>query len=125
MKCLCPLPGCGKVLSCKYRLKTHIERYHQNIRKYECPECFKMFKSRDNLHDHMTKHPKPLEIDMEEVRKLKAQGLISSVVIEVPKLTLLVELTTDPDLRPFTVIRRVYPYPIDQDPVILPTLIRI
>lgn len=83
-----------------------------------------MFKSRDNLHDHMTKHPKPLEIDMEEVRKLKAQGLICSVTIEVPKLTLLVELTTDPDLRPFTVVRRVYPYPIEQDPVILPTILR-
>jgi len=124
MKSICPLSGCGKALSCKYRLKTHIERFHQNIRKYECSECFKMFKSRDNLHDHMSKHPKPLEIDMAEVRRMRAQGLISSVVIEIPKLTELVALTSDPDLRPFTVIRRIYPYPLDQGRVTLPTINR-
>lgn len=84
-----------------------------------------MFKSKDNLHDHMTKHPKPLEIDAAEVSRMKLLGLLSSVVIQIPKLTELVALTCDPDLRPFTVIRRVYPYPLDQDRVTLPTLNRI
>lgn len=124
MKSICPLPGCGKTLSCKYRLKTHIERYHNNVRKYECPECFKFFKSRDNLHDHMSKHPKPQEVDMSEVQRLRTQGLLASVAIDVPKLTKLVELTSDPDLRPFTVIQRVYPYPIDENRVKLPAIVR-
>ena len=83
-----------------------------------------MFKSRDNLHDHMTKHPKPQELDRAEVERLRAAGLLSSVEIEIPKLTELVALTTDPDLRPFTVIRRIYPYPIDENQVQLPVLKR-
>ena len=122
MQFICPLASCGKVLSCKYRLKTHIERFHNNIRKYECAECFKRFKSKDNLHDHMSKHPKAIELDMAEVQRLKTQGMLVRVDIEVPKLTKLVEFTADPDLRPFTVIKRVYPYPIDQDPVKLPAI---
>lgn len=109
-------------MSCKYRLKTHLERYHMNIRKYECPECFSMFKSRDNLHDHMSKHPKPIELDPEEVARFRAQAGSARIEIPVPKLTSLVMHSSDPDLRPFTIIRRVYPYPIEEDQVLLPKI---
>jgi hypothetical protein len=63
-----------------------------------------------------------MEVDMAEVQRLKTQGMLVHVEIEVPKLTKLVEFTSDPDLRPFTVIKRVYPYPIDQDRVKLPAI---
>lgn len=117
---VCPLPGCGKVLSCSYRLKTHIERHHQGIRKYECPECFKLFKSRDNLHDHLTRHPRPVEVDQGLLEAFRLRGFTGQLV--VPKLTDMVERSSDPDLRPFTVVRRVYPYPVDGDEVVLPAI---
>lgn len=40
----------------------------------------------------------------------------------VPKLTDMVERSSDPDLRPFTIVRRVYPYPVDGDEVVLPAI---
>ena len=93
-----------------------------NIRKYECPECFKMFKSRDNLHDHMTKHPKPLELDPTEIARYRDQLVACSPDMPVLKLTHLVMQCFDPDLRPFTVVRRIYPYPIEEDQVLLPKI---
>jgi hypothetical protein len=123
MKTTCTFPGCGKVLSCKYRLKTHLERFHLNIRKYECPECFKMFKSRDNLHDHMTKHPQPVELDPNELARYRAHTPILSQPVPIPKLTDLVSMSTDPVLRPFTVIMRIYPYPMEDDKIVIPKIV--
>lgn len=40
----------------------------------------------------------------------------------IPRLTDMVEKSNDPDLRPFTVVKRVYPYPVDGDEVMLPTI---
>jgi len=122
MKTTCTVPGCGKVLSCKYRLKTHIERFHLNIRKYECSECFKMFKSRDNLHDHMTKHPRPAELNQAELAQYRANTPELSQPVPIPRLTDLVLASCDLVLRPFTVVMRIYPYPIEEDKVVIPKI---
>ena len=93
-----------------------------NIRKYECPECFKMFKSRDNLHDHMSKHPIPIELDPQLLAQFRAEIARHRCTIEIPKLTEMVLASTDTILRPYTVVKRVYPYPIEEDQVILPKI---
>ena len=120
MQQICPLQGCGKKLSCPYRLKTHIERHHQGVRKYECPECFKFFKSRDNLHDHMTRHSRPAEVDSGLLAAFRLSGFTGE--LEILRLTDMVQRCNDVDLRPFTIVRRVYPYTVEGDEVILPKI---
>lgn len=122
MKSLCPVAGCGKTLSCRYRLKTHIERFHLNIRRFECTVCLKMFKSKDNLKDHMGTHPKPTELSSSDIAWAHAHLSELRCEIEVPKLTELVSFSSDIVLRPFTCVVRVYPYPIAEPGVVLPPI---
>ena len=122
MKTTCTVPGCGKVLSGRYRLRTHIERFHLNIRKYECKECFKLFKSRDNLHDHMSVHQSPIEVNPAELALYRAHTPALSEPVPIPKLTDLVSRCSDITLKPYIAVCRVYPYPTHQTQVILPEI---
>ena len=52
---ICTFPGCGKTLSSKSALKTHV-LIHENIKPHNCPFCPKTFRVQSALSEHMTCH---------------------------------------------------------------------
>ena len=78
-----------------------------NLRKFECSECFKMFKSRDNLHDHMTKHPRPIEVSPADLALYRAHTPHLSLPVPIPRLTDLVSMSA---------------YPMEEDRVVIPRI---
>ena len=60
---------CGKVLSCKSHLETHMER-HTDTRKYQCDHCTKTFKTRDDLQRHQKTYLNPLRLECEYCGKI-------------------------------------------------------
>lgn len=53
MKCLV----CGKVLSSKYILKSHIRNFHQRKKNFECNYCPEIFYSKRDLAGHRNRCP--------------------------------------------------------------------
>jgi hypothetical protein len=43
---------CGKWIA-GYRMKVHVERVHQKIKKFTCDRCGKMFYNKQTLEDHL------------------------------------------------------------------------
>jgi len=52
---ICTFAGCGKILSSKSALKTHV-LIHENIKPHQCPFCPKSFRVQSALSEHMTCH---------------------------------------------------------------------
>ncbi|CAG9327663.1 unnamed protein product [Blepharisma stoltei] len=103
---LCTYPECKKRLSSKYNLKRHIECCHKKIRRFECMVCFKKFSSAQNLKEHMFLHD---DIQQQEQIKMP-ENYVPDRNIGVPKLTDLVFLSIDPEIRPLMKVIRLYPY---------------
>jgi hypothetical protein len=68
----------------------------------------------------MTRHSRPAEVDSNLLVAFRLSGFTGELVI--PRLTDMVQRCNDVDLRPFTIVRRVYPYPVEGDEVILPKI---
>ena len=100
----CTYKDCEKILSSKYNLKRHVESCHQGFRPYECKICFTRFSSKQNKRDHKRmKHP-PSDILIPE----KIENKITASNIEILKLSTMVKFSTDPDIRPFAKLERIY-----------------
>lgn len=107
MKTRCPYDSCSKTLSSKFNLQRHIDTCHLHIKRFECAVCFKLFASKQNLHEHQYIHGEEAA-EISQVPKLT--GLREE--IEVPKLTVLLTYSHDPLFKPYLHVNRVYPYPV-------------
>lgn len=120
----CPLPGCHKSLTNSYKLKLHIERFHMNIKRFQCQHCLKAFKSKDSLDRHGFKHrDSPIAVDF-SLTGAKAVHMDSSRLFPIPKLTQMVKNAEDPEIRPLVHILKQYPFPYDTSMPILPPIAR-
>ncbi|CAG9320890.1 unnamed protein product [Blepharisma stoltei] len=100
----CNVAGCGKVLSSKYNLKRHIESCHYGYKPYECPHCFKRFSSKQNKREHTKLEHASIKLP----KVPKRQENSPSVNINIPLLTTLIILSSDPDIRPLSRYARIY-----------------
>lgn len=115
----CTVPGCSKILSSKYNLKRHIESCHNGIRPYECAICYKRFSSKQNKREHMrlehsyswSTAPVPAN-----------NNRVSSQMIQIPKLSSMLCVCQDPDIRPLAKIERIYLYADLNDRIELPNI---
>jgi len=103
----CAFEQCDKVFSTRYNLKRHEDTYHLHLRPYVCSECFKNFASKQNLLEHGFLHAQSALTPLE-----RPAGFVHCRDIAVPKLTDMVRLCDDMDLRPGVVVRRIYPYTV-------------
>lgn len=103
----CTFEQCDKVFSTRYNLKRHEDTFHLHLRPYVCTECFKDFASKQNLIEHGFLHAQSALTPLE-----RPASLVYCKDIAIPKLTDMVRLSDDMDLRPGVVVRRIYPYPV-------------
>lgn len=115
----CTYPSCRKLLSSKYNLKRHIEFCHQGVRPHECSICFKRFSSKQNKLEHIRLEH---SYSLHPVVESNMPDKIIKVEINLPKLSILLRKSYDPDLRPLSKIERIYFFPEGIDPIILPSL---
>jgi len=47
---------CGKHFTKQSRLQSHIDLFHKDIRKFECSQCDKTFKTKIHLENHLLQH---------------------------------------------------------------------
>ena len=47
---------CGKQLVSKTSLKRHFDRYHSDHTPFDCPECYRPYRTKEALKKHMTIH---------------------------------------------------------------------
>ena len=104
----CEFPNCGKILSSKYNLKRHIESCHNGVRPYACSICYKKFSSKQNKREH---------VRLEHSYSLSSTALSSRLsvnsstnIINIPKLSALLYISEDPDIRPLSKVERIYLY---------------
>ena len=102
---VCPFSECSKQLCSKYNLRRHIENHHKRIRRFECEICFKKFSSAQNLKEHSFLHIS--KVEDEEV--VASSGL--KEMINIPKLTDLLNTSQDFRLRPYLKVNRLYLFP--------------
>ena len=101
----CTIEGCYKLFTSKYNLKRHVESCHNGIRKYECGVCFKRFSSKHNKGEHIKlEHSYSWTLNDE----IKASIPTQDYNFEIPNLTFLTRRCTDPHLRPFSRIEKIY-----------------
>lgn len=101
----CGYSGCGKLLSSKYNLKQHTDSCHNKTKPHICQICFKRFSSKLNKREHVRlihSYSYDLAADS-EIRPKEAPTLIN-----IPMLTSLLHNSSDPDLRPFSKIEKLY-----------------
>jgi len=118
----CPLPNCHKTLTNSYKLKLHLERYHLNIKRFQCQHCLKAFKSRDSLNRHSFKHrDSPVAVDF----SLKGRRAVPVdwQATPLPRLTHMVKYAEDPELRPLVHVLKQYPFVYDTSMPILPQIV--
>ena len=99
---VCQYPECRKTLSSKSNLTRHVRSCHLKIKRFRCDICFKWLSSSQNLKKHMFLH-----------NNMKNEAIMPGTValsrdIEVPKLTELLQFTTDPDLRPLLKVEKIF-----------------
>lgn len=95
----CEILNCGKILSSKYNLKRHIESCHKGNKRFECRICFKRFSSRQNKREHI-RLEHSYSFDSQRSVEMGQGG--GGEVIRIPKLSALVLVCLDPDLRPLS-----------------------
>ena len=49
----CPIEGCGKFLTTRYLLNSHIKLVHESNVRYQCRQCEKSFKIHHDLKQHI------------------------------------------------------------------------
>lgn len=113
----CSVPGCNKILSSKYNLKRHIESCHNGIRPYECSICYKRFSSKQNKREHMRLEH---SYSWSAAPVPDPNGNGSSLNISIPKLSAMLCVCQDPDIRPLSKIERIYLYADLSEKVELP-----
>ena len=117
MKVICTYRGCRKTFASIPNRRRHIKICHLNYKPHECEVCMAKFSSRQNLNTHMYRHDtRKIEIPEDS----QPVGSIESI----PNLTTLVQTSTDVDIRPFTKILRIYPYPASSERKALPKINR-
>lgn len=115
MKVPCTYPGCTKQFASLPNCRRHVKTCHLGIKRHECEFCFARFSSRQNLTLHLYRHQR-------QTMQVPADALAEGSVEEIPRLTSMVERTKDPDLRPFSKVIRIYPYPVTQERTKLPKI---
>lgn len=103
----CSFEQCDKTFTTRYNLKRHEDSFHLHLRPFVCPECFKDFASKQNLLEHGFLHAETVLTPLE-----RPASLVYCRDIAIPKLTDMVKLSDDLDLRPGIVVHRIYPYPV-------------
>lgn len=115
----CNFSNCGKILSSKYNLKRHIESCHNGIRPYECSICYKRFSSKQNKREHVRLEH---SYSISNISVPDQSSLISKDLIQIPKLSSMLCLSQDPDIRPLSKIERIYMYADLSDRIELPNI---
>ena len=115
----CNFPNCGKILSSKYNLKRHIESCHNGIRPYECSICYKRFSSKQNKREHV-RLEHSYSISGSSVPK--NSNSLARDSISIPKLSSMLRVSQDPDIRPLSKIERIYLYADLADRIELPDI---
>lgn len=113
----CTYPNCRKLLSSKYNLKRHIEFCHQGLRPHECSICFKRFSSKQNKLEHIRLEH---SYSVLPVAENTVSDKIIRFDIKIPKLSVLLRRSYDPDIRPFSKIERIYLFPDESESIYLP-----
>ena len=110
----CPKPSCGKKFASKYSLKRHIRITHDHLRPFHCPFCFKSFASKQNqaVHEYMHRSTNVAVLPVPTPSQEPYETA-------VPKLTDLVAMCRDQDLRPFVTQRKVFFWPVDHTSEVL------
>ena len=103
----CSFAHCQKCFSTRFNLKRHEDAFHLRLRPFTCPECFRDFASKQNLAEHGFIHRR-YGVVLGNI----PSGLEVCRDIQIPKLTDMVKMTDDIDLRPGIVVRRIYPYSV-------------
>lgn len=120
---ICPLAGCHRSLTNSYKLKLHLERFHLNIKQFQCQHCLKAFKSRDSLNRHGYKHSNTAASVNFALTGARAVA-VNKGSTAVPRLTQMVKYAEDPELRPLVHITKMYPFLHDTSMQILPPILR-
>ena len=115
----CSVTGCNKILSSKYNLKRHIESCHNGIRPYECAICYKRFSSKQNKREHMRLEH---SYSLPAASTPSTDSRLSSQNIQIPKLSSMLCVCQDPDIRPLAKIERIYLYADLSERVELPDI---
>ncbi|OMJ68520.1 hypothetical protein SteCoe_33998 [Stentor coeruleus] len=113
----CSYPNCRKLLSSKYNLKRHIEFCHQGLRPHECSICFKRFSSKQNKLEHIRLEH---SYSIHPIAESNVSDMIIKSDIKIPKLSVLLRRSYDPDIRPLSKIERVYLFPDNSESIYLP-----
>lgn len=87
---------------------------HLGIRRFECDTCYASFSSKQNLNVHKFRHRRT------ENWESLPQGV--GEVESIPMLTDLVRMSKDADLRPYSKVVKLYPFPAIQGRICLPKL---
>ena len=103
----CTIAGCGKILSSKYNLKRHIESCHIGIRPYVCSICYKKFSSKQYKREHV-RLEHSYSINTPTIPRQLINNASSS--INIPKLSSMVHVSEDPDIRPLSKVQKIYLY---------------
>lgn len=80
-KLRCTYPNCTKAYASRSTLRRHLEAFHYRIHRFLCPQCPKSYAYEHTLRNHAKKHEYRNSLE------------------SVPKLTLLLRFSHDPDLR--------------------------
>jgi len=90
---------------------------HLGIRSFECDTCYATFSTKQNRNIHQFRHRRTQLYPLPPPNT-RLEGTISSI----PKLTMLLLASTDPTLRPYCRLERIFAYPATQDRPVLPKL---
>ena len=115
MKIQCSFADCRKQFASAPNLRRHIASFHLGVRHHECTFCLARFSSKQNLTIHLFRHRRP-------AFAIPSNAQVVGRVQSIPLLTTMVKLTSDPDLRPYSKIIRLYPYPIGPESPTLPKI---
>ena len=115
MKVVCEYPDCGREYASRHNLRRHVSSFHLGLKLHECSVCLARLTSKQNLRLHMYQHRRAVE-------EIPEGAQVVGEIESIPLLTTMVTLSTDPELRPFTTILRVYPFPIIVSPTTLPLI---
>lgn len=115
----CEYGNCSKILTSRELLRKHLDSCHFISKPHECQICFKRFSSKQNKREHV-RIEHSYSSDHQSFQKQSNDNLNCEIFI--PKLTSLIYQSSDPNIRPFTRIEKIYLFADLFDKVKLPEI---
>lgn len=115
----CEYGNCNKILTSRELLRKHLDSCHFQSKPHECQICFKRFSSKQNKREHV-RIEHSYSSDHQSIHKNSNEPTNCEILI--PKLSSLLFQSSDPNIRPFTRVEKIYLFSDLFDKVKLPEI---